>query len=69
MNWTKVDAYCIRSGEYTIAKCMHRDGWRYEPQYQKDFICSIRDFPVTADEAKKVCEDHAKRLTAQTESV
>lgn len=61
MQWSKVSPYCIVSGDYTIAKCMHRDGWRYEPHYQKALICSIRDFPLTADEAKRVCEGHAAR--------
>lgn len=68
MNWCQVDAYYIQAGDYRIAKIMHRDGWRYEPSYCGKFL-AFAQWPESAAEAKRICEEHAKRLTAQADAV
>jgi len=56
MKWERVDGYCIKSGEYRIAKIRIRNNVRYECWFGRQNI-GTRYEP---DTARELCESHTE---------
>lgn len=58
--WQKISDYCIRAGDYRIAKVVVNGDARYECWHGKDSLGTR----YNADTARELCEQHANQEQA-----
>ena len=54
VDWTKDGDYCLRSGDYRIAKALSQDAWKYTLIRSKQILGHY----TTSEQAKSAASEH-----------